>query len=95
VTIQPGRARFTPAAAGADPRRETGVRAGQDQQTAPSRRSHQPPTFAHRLRIAESAVDHPRAARQTADGGFGIQRADRVGEEEQSRQGLPSDARRP
>jgi hypothetical protein len=79
----------------ADSRRQACVGAGQQQQPAAARDPRQAPAARLGVRRAERAVDDAGAARQPAHDRLRIGDARRVGEEEQPRQPLPPDARRP
>jgi hypothetical protein len=78
-----------------DSGRQRRVCAGQHDHAAPPRSRDQRPPLPDRRRIAERSVDDTGAARQPGDHGQRVGRPDRIGEEEESRQGLSSDARRP
>ncbi len=77
-------------AVGAQPRSQRAILAHeQNDATAASRRGD---AFAASQGVggAESAVDDRRTMRQARDDSLGVRRADRIGEEQQRRQGLCS-----
>lgn len=67
---------------------QMGVGANQEHQTTPGRDDSQPPTSFKGVRRAERTEDNTGAGGQPRQHRLWIRRADRIGEEQQRRQGL-------